>query len=130
MTGMRIVVEFTARPIACPARSRMKEIGAVVEFWGIVRETEQDRSIAGLDYEIYEPMAKKTIERILGELNGDSPCDSVLVIHRHGTVPAGEPSIFVRIESRHRKEAFRLLDRFMDRLKTEVPIWKTGAMAC
>lgn len=127
---MRVRVEFTGGPIKEPPREVGQGIGAVVEFWGVVRNTEKDSAIAGLDYEIYEPMAGRVIARILEELAAEFPCESALVIHRHGTVPAGEASIFVRIESRHRKEAYRLLDRFMDRMKTEAPIWKVGTVPC
>lgn len=127
---MEVSIEFTDGPIIEPARDETDGIGAVVEFWGVVRGTEQDRPISALDYEIYEPMARRVIAQILEELGIENPCASVMVIHRSGIVPAGEPSIFLRIESRHRKEAFRLLDRFMDRLKAEVPIWKTGAIGC
>jgi molybdopterin synthase catalytic subunit len=39
-------------------------------------------------------------------------------------VPVGEASIVVRIEAKHRAEAFGMLGEFMDRLKRDVPIWK------
>ena len=48
----------------------------------------------------------------------------VNIFHRYGWIPVGETAIWIRIESRHRKEAFALLDGFMDRLKLDVPIWK------
>ena len=47
------------------------------------------------------------------------------VIHRLGTVPVGETSLFVRVRAPHRSEAFQLLTSFLDRLKQDVPIWKT-----
>lgn len=98
--------------------------GAVVEFAGIVRAVEDGREIAGLDYEAYEPMAGREMERILDELAEVHPCEAVEVLHRVGYVPAGEASILVRIEAKHRAEAFGLLEEFMIRLKRDVPIWK------
>jgi len=46
------------------------------------------------------------------------------ISHRLGRVPVGEASILVRIEAKHRVEAFGMLFAFMDRLKRDVPIWK------
>ena len=98
--------------------------GAVVEFAGIVRAEEEGREIAGLDYEAYEPMVRREVERILEELAPLHPCLAVEVRHRVGHVPAGEAAILVRIEAKHRMEAFRMLEDFMIRLKRDVPIWK------
>jgi molybdopterin synthase catalytic subunit len=36
----------------------------------------------------------------------------------------GEAAIVVRVEAKHRAEAFGMLAAFMDRLKQDVPIWK------
>lgn len=98
--------------------------GAVVEFAGIVRAEEGGRKITGLDYEAYEPMARREMERILQELSAAHPCEAVEVRHRVGHVPVGEAAILVRIEARHRVEAFGMLGEFMIRLKRDVPIWK------
>lgn len=123
---MEITVQFTTSPIERPPAEFSDRAGAVAEFWGVVRAEENDRRIAGLVYEIYEPMADRQIRRILEELHASHPCLAAWVTHRHGIVPAGSPSIFVRICSKHRIAAFRVLEEFMNRLKIEVPIWKTG----
>jgi molybdopterin synthase catalytic subunit len=47
-----------------------------------------------------------------------------LFIHRLGWVPVGEASLFVRVLSAHRGEALRFLAEAINRLKTDVPIWK------
>ena len=99
-------------------------IGAVVEFAGIVRRDEDGASISALHYEAYEAMAKTEMERIVGELAARFSCQAVEVVHRIGRVPVGEASITVRIEAKHRAEAFSLLTEFMNRLKQDVPIWK------
>lgn len=101
--------------------------GATVEFRGCVRDREDGESISALDYEAYETMARKMIARILDEEAVRHPCEQVVVIHRHGRIPVGDAAILVWIEARHRGEAFALLTVFMDRLKTEVPIWKVGS---
>jgi molybdopterin synthase catalytic subunit len=98
--------------------------GAVVEFAGVVRGEEDGVVISALDYEAYEPMASRQIERILTELEPAHSCVAVEVSHRIGRVPVGEAAILVRIEAKHRGEAFQMLEKFMIRLKQDVPIWK------
>ena len=126
---MQIEVSFTGEPIS-PDHGHATGSGAIVEFHGVVREMEKDRKISAIIYEIYEPMAERSITKILRELSFVHPCKFVRLIHRHGPVPVGEASIYVRIESEHRREAFRMMEQFMDRLKVEVPIWKTGFVSC
>ena len=75
-------------------------------------------------------MADRMVRRIVEELDADYPCLAFLVVHRHGLVPVGETSIYVRIEALHRTEAIRMLEHFMNRLKTDVPIWKSGFVPC
>ena len=122
---MEIRVTITREPIvASGVTSPDASSGAVVEFAGIVRGAEDGLAIAALDYEAYEGMAQSEMERIAAELSKAYPCRSFEVTHRIGRVPVGEASILVRIEAKHRAEAFGMLAEFMDRLKRDVPIWK------
>jgi molybdopterin synthase catalytic subunit len=107
-------------PLALPS----KEIGACVEFQGIVRATEQNRKLTGLQYEAHEPMARRHLARIFNELGATSPCVAVLFIHRLAWVPVGETSLFVRVLAAHRAEALVFLAAAIDRMKADVPIWK------
>jgi molybdopterin synthase catalytic subunit len=119
-------VLFTSEPIRTPERARAsREIGAVVEFHGIVREVEGEGKIAGLSYEAYEPMARREFERIFAELSASQPVQSVLVIHRLGDVPVGEASLLVRVEAKHRGQALAFCGALIDRMKEDVPIWKS-----
>lgn len=100
-------------------------VGALAEFTGWVRGEENGAGIGGLVYEAYQPMAEREIERIVRELAASLPVAGVKVVHRIGRVPVGEAAIYVAVTARHRAEAFALLTGFMDRLKQDVPIWKT-----
>lgn len=44
--------------------------------------------------------------------------------HRIGFVPAAEPSVVIRVTTRHSQAAFDICHRYLKRLKTEIPIWK------
>jgi len=119
-------VLFTTEPIAVPERSRSaREIGAVVDFHGVVRESEGASRIAGLSYEAYEPMARREFERIMADLSALHSVQSVLVIHRLGDVPVSEASLLVRVEAKHRGQALAFCGALIDRMKEDVPIWKT-----
>lgn len=121
-------IEFTTAAIEIPPlEAAEKEVGAVVEFRGMVRELEQGRALAGLYYEAHEPMARHQLGLILEELGRSYPCQGVYFIHRLGFVPVGETSLFVRVLAAHRQPAFQFTMDLIDRLKRDVPIWKNAA---
>ncbi len=115
-------------PVSPPPPATGPGVGAVAEFRGLVRGEENGRAIGGLRYEAYQPMAEREITRILDELCVAHPVEAVRVIHRVGDVPVGEAAIYIGVAARHRAEAFAVLTAFMDRLKQDVPIWKTDTL--
>lgn len=98
--------------------------GAVVCFEGVARPTEHGEPIATLDYEAYEPMASRELERLAREVLHEFGLLGVLVEHSRGRVAVGERSFRLRVAALHRNEALAALERFIDRLKQDVPIWK------
>lgn len=127
---MHLQVYLGPEPIPAnpPPPDASSGIGALAEFRGLVRGEENGRPIGGLRYEAYQPMAEHQIARILEELNVAQPVAAVSVIHRLGAVPVGEAAIYIGVAARHRAEAFAVLAGFMDRLKKDVPIWKTDVL--
>ena len=122
---MHIEIHFTDAPIVVPKIDLpSREIGALVEFHGIVREREGERALAGLTYQAYEPMARRLLTRHFEDLAEIYPCAAVYFIHRTGWVPVGEASLYINVQSSHRAEALRFLADSIDRLKLDVPIWK------
>lgn len=122
---METEVIFTHSQIdLTPATPPSREIGAMVEFHGIVRESEGPRVITGLRYEAYEPMARKQLQSHLRELSLAHSCTAVTIVHRIGFVPVGEISLLVRVFSKHRGPALALCEELIDRLKLDVPVWK------
>ena len=124
---MRAEIVFTHEPlIAPPLRMESREVGACVEFQGIVRELENDCALSGLRYEAHESMARTQLGRIFCELAVVHPVDAVLFIHRLGWVPVGEASMFVRVLAAHRGAALAFCGAAIDRMKRDVPIWKSA----
>ena len=100
--------------------------GACVEFVGVVRPLEDGKSIKGIEYEAYQPMAERVMREILEAKGRVHSILAAEAIHRIGPVPVGEAAIRVRIWSLHRREAYAVNMAFMDQLKQEVPIWKVA----
>ncbi len=124
---MKTKIEFTHVPIVMPPQSfASHEIGAALEFAGLVRELEDGNKIPGLHYEAHEPMARKELEKIFQELGVKHPCEEIYFSHRLGFVPVGEASLFIRINAKHRQAALALMAELIDRLKQDVPIWKVS----
>ncbi len=122
---MKISIAFVEEAIVVPKLAPgSREIGAVVEFHGLVREMEGELALEGLRYEAYEEMAAKILRRHLIELGELHCCETVEFIHRLGWVPVGEASLYIRVRSAHRGDALRFLADSIDRLKLDVPIWK------
>lgn len=98
--------------------------GAQVLFLGVVRNHHQGREVLRIDYEAYEPMALKELQRITEEVARQYELERVLVVHRFGRHEVGDASIAVVIGSPHRAPAFEAAKEIMDRVKKDVPIWK------
>jgi molybdopterin synthase catalytic subunit len=98
--------------------------GAQVLFLGVVRNHHQGRPVQRIDYEAYEPMALKELQKIAEEVGAKHKLERVLVVHRFGRHEIGDASIAVVIGSPHRAPAFDAAKEIMDRVKVDVPIWK------
>lgn len=125
LPGDELVI--TDEPIA-DAEARLGaldcDVGAVVTFWGVVRDREDGKPIRALDYSAYGEMAEHQFRKILVDARAKWPLRRVRVIHRLGKITVGEPSLLVRVESSHRGEAFAAAQFIIDELKQKVPIWK------
>jgi len=127
---MEVLVSLTSSPIEEPNLPLAPGAGALLEFRGVVRGEENGAPISALRYEVYPGMAEKVIREIVADLARLGPCLRVVVIHRHGIIPVGEAAIYLRVDSKHRGAGIRMLEEFMNRLKKDVPIWKTGSVPC
>ena len=114
---------------AAPAPPHVENAGALVCFEGIVRPLEEGRRIAALDYEAYQPMAGAQLRRLAERVLHRHGLLAIRVEHSRGRVPAGACSFRLRIASRHRAEALRAAEEFIDAMKRDVPIWKSAVFA-
>ena len=121
-----VEVSITDGPLGpAPRRQTPDGAGAVLVFEGVVRPLENGRRIAALDYEAYQPMARNLLRRLGEEVAARHGLAEVVVEHSTGRVASGECSFRLRVASPHRPEALRAVEEFVDRMKRDVPIWKT-----
>ena len=98
--------------------------GAVLDFWGVVRELEDGRKIEGIDYEAHEAMAEHQMKVIADAAAETFRLNQVVLHHRVGFVRTGEASLFLRVSAQRRAAAFEASKWIVDELKKKVPIWK------
>lgn len=103
---------------------RHPEEGALVLFLGSVRGSSGGKAVVSLEYEVYREMAEEQIGRIEEEVRRETGATRVFVQHRIGKLPPGERTILVAALSKHRAEAFEACRKALERVKSEVPIWK------
>jgi molybdopterin synthase catalytic subunit len=98
--------------------------GGVATFAGLVRNQNLGRRVLFLEYEAYEPLAVKALERIVAEAHEAWPDTRVAVQHRIGRLDIGEASVAIAAASPHRANAFAACRYAIERIKQIVPIWK------
>ena len=103
---------------------RAESSGAVASFVGLVRDHNVGRRVLFLEYEAYEALAIKALERIIGEARTAWPDTRLALHHRIGRLEIGEASIIIAAASPHRAHAFAACRYAIERVKQIVPIWK------
>ncbi|MGR3465768.1 molybdenum cofactor biosynthesis protein MoaE [Limimaricola sp.] len=98
------------------------EVGAVVSFTGIVRD--RDGGLVHMQIEHYPGMTEKAITAIAEEAKARWDLADLVVIHRFGTLPVGQPIMMVATAAAHRRAAFEAAEYLMDYLKSRAPFWK------
>jgi molybdopterin synthase catalytic subunit len=124
MREVRIVANPIDEPELLSQRRPGSNAGAVIYFLGVVRATELDKPITGIEYESFEKMARHQFDLIFNEIETRWPIESVRLVHRIGVVEAGHPSLWVEVKAPHRGEAFAACQYLIDEMKRVVPIWK------
>lgn len=98
------------------------EVGAIVSFTGIVRDREG--GLVRMEIEHYPGMTEKAIAEIAEQAKTRWDLSDLLVIHRHGALPLGQPIMMVATAATHRRAAFEAAEYLMDYLKSRAPFWK------
>lgn len=111
-------------PLGPQAASQPDSVGALVEFEGRVRSTNQGKRVVRLEYTAYPELAVREGERIIAEARARFEIVDVAIVHRVGILEIGDVAVRVAVSSAHRGPAFEACRWVMDELKARVPIWK------
>lgn len=103
---------------------RDEKCGAISVFAGTTRKWTNGQQTTSLWYEAYEPMALSEMQKLVDLAEGRWTLHRVVVLHRLGTVPLEQVSVWIGVSTAHRADAFNACRWLIDHLKTEVPIWK------
>jgi molybdopterin synthase catalytic subunit len=93
-----------------------------VTFTGMVRD--DSGQLAAMEIEHYPGMTEAAILAIMEEAGHRWSLTDALVIHRHGSLRAGELIMMVATAAPHRAAAFEAAEFLMDYLKSRAPFWK------
>lgn len=100
------------------------DVGAIGCFIGVVRHVSKGgEAVKRLHYECSEDAVKK-LEQIAKDMEKDPKISRAMIHHIVDDLTPGEDAIYVIVAGRHRSDVFSALPKIMDRIKTEVPIWK------
>ncbi|MGB2987618.1 MAG: molybdenum cofactor biosynthesis protein MoaE [Phycisphaerae bacterium] len=130
VNDQRILVELVNEPIRVDRVLGFvtgdPTLGAIVTFEGATRRDEDPKHgpIVRLDYEAYEGMARRQLERLAVAAKKRWSAGRVTIVHRLGAVLPGEVSVMIAVACGHRTESFEACRWLIDTLKKEVPIWK------
>jgi molybdopterin synthase catalytic subunit len=117
-------VLVTEAPLDALAQNQDADAGAIVDFAGVVRRLENGCAIEGIEYEAHREMAEHQLRQIAEQAVEKFRVQLVIIHHRIGFIAVGKPSLFMRVASLHRNEAFRASQWIVNELKKKVPIWK------
>ncbi|KAF6020057.1 MOCS2 [Bugula neritina] len=99
--------------------------GAISTFIGTTRDNFNDKKVIRLEYECYNSMALKELEKICLQMrNKFEDLGRVCIVHRLGLVPVCEASVFIAVSSPHRAAAIAAAEFCINQVKATVPIWK------
>lgn len=100
------------------------ECGGIDVFIGTVRNATKGKTVVQLEFEAYEKMAIKEMNKIAEEIMQKFPVQKIVIHHRTGTLNIGELPVVIAVAAAHRAAAFDACRYAIDTLKQTVPIWK------
>ena len=126
----RYRITMSSEPILpVPAPEFANDEGAECQFLGTVRGEEDGRPITGIDYTAYWPMADRELEKLCERGQQEQGPHRVEIQHRLGFVANREPSIAIRVKTKHSGLSFDFCRWYLKEIKTSVPIWKKPIFA-
>ena len=105
-------------------KKRHSNVGAVSSFVGYVRNKNNNTNVESINLEVYEKMAYKQFEKIIGEAIIKWSLVDTLIIHRYVKLRVNDKIVLFASFSSHRNASFEACNFIMDYLKKDAPFWK------
>jgi molybdopterin synthase catalytic subunit len=120
-----IILSVTELDIAaCIAAVRHNSAGGIDVFIGTVRNQTKGKTVLRLEFEAYESMALKEMEKIAEAAKSKWELQHIVIHHRTGVLSVGDVPVVIAVSAAHRAAAFEACRYIIDQLKETVPIWK------
>ncbi|RKE38494.1 molybdopterin synthase catalytic subunit [Paraburkholderia sp. BL23I1N1] len=104
--------------------TRNPNVGAIVNFLGVVRHSGDFDDVVALELEHYPGMTEQSFSSIVEEAIARWRLEAVKIVHRVGRVALGDAVVLVVVAAPHRGAAFDACEFLMDFLKAHAPLWK------
>ena len=101
-----------------------QDCGGFATFEGWVRDPDDGRSVASLDYQAYPELAVREGARVIAEAHEYFDILDVRCVHRYGELAIGDLAVWVGVSDMHRDAAFAACRYVIDQVKDRLPIWK------
>lgn len=124
---MSVNLKITPAPLnfqECLDQVATPQSGGIDVFIGTVRNVTAGKEVVRLEFEAYEPMAIREMQKIANTAVDRWPLHAVAVHHRVGLLEVGETAVIIAVSAAHRDAAFEACRYIIDTLKQTVPIWK------
>ncbi len=100
------------------------DCGGIDVFIGTVRNVTKGKKVIRLEFEAYEPMAVKEMQKLGEKAKEQWSVQKVVIHHRTGVLEVGDIPVIIAVSAAHRDAAFDACRYIIDTLKETVPIWK------
>lgn len=124
MTGAVRLAAVVDEPIDVDAVTALvddRRAGAVVSFRGVVRDHDEGRAVAALEYTAH-PSAGTVLAALAAGCA--ERVRALAVVHRLGALEIGDTALLVAVSAAHRREAIACAAELVDRIKEDLPVWK------
>lgn len=125
-------IKISSEPLdiqSCIDQVQSPHCGGIDVFIGTVRDSTKGKEVVRLEFEAYESMALKEMQKIAEDASRLWPVSRVVIHHRTGVLAVGDVPVVIAVSAAHRDAAFAACRYAIDTLKQTVPIWKREVFA-
>jgi len=116
--------DFSVDAELAALRASSKRIGGIATFVGCARDFSEGRDVLRIDFDAYPAMAVAELQRLRNEAIEKYGLLDARIVHRIGSVVAGDNIVLIVTGAEHRAPALNACHWLIDELKQCVPIWK------